>query len=84
MRPLMFVLDFGRKEFRLGADRRRGRRSTGSVGDASLGQTPYRLKPAWPTPPQCISRRNRGFLLTVYKRACILPPEYLEERCDQA
>jgi hypothetical protein len=30
-----------------------------------------------------VSMRNRGFLLTVYKRACILPPEYLEEGRDR-
>src|SRR5262245_48250036 len=34
-------------------------------------------------PPRRISMRNREFLLTVYKRACIFPPDILEERCDQ-
>jgi len=27
--------------------------------------------------------RKREFLLTVYKRACIFPPDILEERRDQ-
>jgi len=45
MRPLMIVLDFRRKELRLGADRRRRRRSTGGVGDPGLGQTARRSNP---------------------------------------
>jgi len=34
--------------------------------------------------PRRIPARNREFLLTVYKRACIVPPEYLEERRGRA
>jgi hypothetical protein len=79
----MNVLHFRSKELRLGAERRRRRRSTGNVSDPSLGQTAYRSMPGSPPPPRRISMRKRGFLLTVYKRACIFPPDILEERHDQ-
>jgi hypothetical protein len=34
-------------------------------------------------PPRLCFHTKAGFLLTVYKRACILPPEYLEEGRDR-
>src|SRR5687768_5608515 len=66
---LMIVWNFRKKNF---------------GGDPSLGRTLIDRSPGRRRRPRRASARKREFLLTVYKRACIFPPEHLEERRDRA